>query len=81
MVKIFTLQESDMIAAALMTTPERREVLDFTSPFLLDSLSIMYKKPARPIIDYMMWVFMPFTEEVWVLLGIVTAVVNKEKHI
>ena len=42
----FPFQEADMAAAAMTVTSGRQEVVDFTSPLIIDGRSVLVKKTA-----------------------------------
>lgn len=56
----------DLAASPITVTPDRSEVVDFTTPFMQDSLGFVTPRPdERPELFQL---FKPFTLQVWLAL-------------
>ncbi|XP_074036325.1 glutamate receptor ionotropic, kainate 2 [Leptinotarsa decemlineata] len=59
----------------LTITPERREVVDFSMPFMTLGISILYKKPDKK--DINMFAFLdPFSGDVWIYTATLFLVIS-----
>lgn len=62
--------KADFVAADLTVTSQRHDALDFSRPFMTAPITIVTKKSSSLFGGGMFDFFMPFTLDLWLLLGV-----------
>jgi hypothetical protein len=68
------LQEADIGVGPLTITATRSKVIDFTIPYIQDSVGFIMRRPERP--NKIFHLFLPFSFEVWLALSVTVLVVG-----
>nr|XP_023029080.1 glutamate receptor ionotropic, kainate 2-like [Leptinotarsa decemlineata] len=72
---IVSSRRAHLAVCDLTITPERREVVDFSMPFMTLGISILYKKPDKK--DINMFAFLdPFSGDVWIYTATLFLVIS-----